>query len=185
MSLDNTDERLFEWIKEDDESAFEILFKKYFGRLCDYARTFVKSTEAAEEIVQEMFIRLWENRSTIQIDASVKSYLFRSVHNSAINQIKRHMAESQRMEEYFEFIRNHFDQTKLEQLISSDYESQFRRSLETLPQQCREVFLLSREQGMNYSQIAESLHLSVNSVKTQMKRALKKLREALGHDFGK
>jgi RNA polymerase sigma-70 factor (ECF subfamily) len=180
------EEYLFNQIKNGEEDAFEILFKLYYTELCNYAVTLVKEPDAAEEIVQESFIRIWEKRKIINIEVSLKAYLYKTVHNHSINFLKKDQILKRQnqddAEEFFSYqqiINQNFDPNFLDRLFSEELGEIIEQTLKKFPEQSRAVFLLSREEKLSYQEIAERLNISINSVKTQMKRALKKLRDAV------
>lgn len=181
---DKIDHELFRLVKNSDEEFLGVLFRLYYSRLCSYAATFVKVPDLAEEIVQETFIKFWENREAIQIDYSFKSYIFRSVHNNCINYLKKSEVmrrQSELMTEEMIYHNNlalrNFSPEIIDKLISEELEAKLNIALNDLPPQARRIFILSRFEQLSYSEIADSLKISVNTVKTQMKRTLSKLRE--------
>lgn len=169
--------QLVEQFKKGNKQSFEILFRSYYAPLCLFATKYVSNNDDCEEIVQELFFKLWENRKTLQITSSVKGYLFSSIKNQCFNYLKhqkiknKHQAETIR--EYENSLDSDFDfpETGLLQKISE--------SIEALPPRRREIFKLSREQGLKYQEIADQLGLSVKTVETHLGLALKSLRETL------
>ncbi len=192
MSIEKKlEETLFKLVKRGDESAFEMLFKLYYSDLCSYAVTFVKIPEIAEEIVQETFINIWQKRNSIDIDVSWKAYVYRAIHNRCLNHLKRsRVLKKLDQETHDDIIYHHqiviknLDPDILDRLISEELATTIRNELEKLPVQCRKIFLLSRQEQLTYPEIAEKLNLSLNTVKTQMKRALNKLHEAIDKHLG-
>jgi RNA polymerase sigma-70 factor, ECF subfamily len=181
---ENPDHELFRFAKNSDEEFLKEIFRLYYSRLCNYAVTFVKSHDLAEEIVQETFIKFWEYRAAIQIDYSFKSYIFRSVHNNCINYLKKSEVlrrQSERMAEeiiyHNELAMRNFSPEIIDDLISEELEAKLNSVLDNLPPQARRIFMLSRFEQLKYNEIADSMKISVNTVKTQMKRTLSKLRE--------
>lgn len=177
---------LIKGIQKGEEGAFEALFKLFYSKLCNYAVILVKDSNIAEEIVQETFIRIWEMHREINIERSLNSYLYRSVYNNCINFIKKSRSFRKLNEKARNAILYHHQLAVLnlnpdlpDQLLSEEYKNKFEQALKELPEQCRLIFLMSREEGLSYLEIAGKLNISVNTVKTQMKRALKKLREIL------
>lgn len=171
---------LFEKTRVGDEKAFEALFRHYYPHLCLYANQVLKNASAAEEIVQKLFVRLWEKREETQIDTSVKNYLFRAVKNHCLNYIKHNQIKNQysqkilaesRVEDAGEDIET---QTELFQKIEE--------SIAELPEKRQEIFRLSRQEGLKYREIADKLNISIKTVETQMGLAIKTLREKLS-DF--
>ena len=168
---------IFERFKEGDECAF----KSYYNFLFNYAGQILKNADMAEEAVENAFINLWENRSTLIIDTSIKSYLFKSVYHNCLNQIK-HLKVKERYLLYFKhhIAANRGDADEytdypLSRLIEKEMDLALEQALNKLPSQCREVFLLSRHDNLKNEEIAEKLGISVNTVRTQISRALSKL----------
>ncbi|MBW6535581.1 MAG: RNA polymerase sigma-70 factor [Mariniphaga sp.] len=174
------DHILFDKIKSGDEKAFEVLFRRYYPHLCLYATQILKNPSAAEEIVQELFVHIWERRTETEIETSLKNYLFRAVKNHCLNYIKHNQIKR----EYSQKIlaeNEHFS-------TEYDFESQtelFRKieeSISALPEKRQEIFRLSRQKGLKYREIAERMNISIKTVETQMGLAIKTLREKL-RDF--
>jgi RNA polymerase sigma-70 factor (ECF subfamily) len=166
-----------------DKRLLELLFKLYYPRLCAYATTFIKVPDLAEEIVQETFIKLWENRASIKVDVSFKAYIFKSVHNNCINYLKRSNGIKLQSKQMVDDLLYHNDLTLqnfssdiIDNLVSEELESRLKNALNELPAQCRNIFIMNRFDQLTYSEIAKELDISINTVKTQMKRAIKKLR---------
>jgi len=175
---------LLKLIKNNDDRFFELFFKLYYSRLCAYASTLIKVPDLAEEIVQETFIKLWENRASIKIETSVKAYIFRCVHNNSINYIKRNDVIERLSKQMSDEINYHnevallnFKSEIIENLVSEELEYKLGSALNDLPSQCRKIFIMNRFDQLSYSEIATNMNLSINTVKTQMKRALRKLHE--------
>lgn len=181
-----TDIELFVKIKSGNQDAFEFIFLRYYEDLCLYAKSITGSKEVSEEIVQDVFVRIWESRESIEISNSVRSYLYRSVHNQCVNELERWKIKNK-------FVKNTVENVYYNSLLpspfSNDYpianlivkelEEKINESIKSLPAQCREIFLLIREKELSYQQVADKLNVSVNTVKTQMQRAIAKLREML------
>jgi len=185
-----TEKILFIRAREGDEDSYEILFNHYYPRLCTYAAAFVKYPDVAEEIVQETFIRIWEKRTMISIRTTFKAYLYRSVHNNCINYLKGKKYLSEKDEAFrkevlkqTELQTRNLDTGIIDKIVSEEFETEFRKALRSLPAQCLEVFMMCRDEKLSYSETAEKMGLSVNTVKTQMKRALLKLKDALEKNF--
>lgn len=177
---------LTERIKQGDQNAFELLFRQYHVPLCNYALVFVKHLDVAHEIVQETFIRIWEARYGLDSGLSLKSYLYRSVHNNCINYFKKARVYNRLSEEYqaeiqqrFEILEHDMDDSQFDNMVTEELEQTIQKSIDQLPDHCREIFILSRFHSLSYQQIAEKLSVSVNTVKTQISRALEKIRKNL------
>lgn len=156
-----------------DDKVFEQAFRQYFPALSAYAHRYVPDLEAAEEVVQEVFTHLWEKRDQLSISSSLKSYLFRSVHNRCLNQLRNakvrtlhHQAhEDQRAESTF-----------YDPAIEADVKSRVYEAIGRLPTQRGKIFRMSRFDAMSYKEIAAELGLSPKTVEAQMGKALKQLR---------
>jgi RNA polymerase sigma-70 factor, ECF subfamily len=179
------EEGVINGLKEGNKKLFSLLFKTYYSPLCAYAATIIKDHKVAEEIVQESFIKIWENREQITIEISLKSYLYKCIHNHCLNTIKHINANQKRTDVlikeltyHAEIVNQNFNESQLEQIVCNEMEVFFEKAIDALPDQCKEIFCLSRYDQHTYDEIAEKLSISVNTVKTQMSRALEKLREA-------
>ncbi len=168
---------LAERIRNDDVKAFRELFETYYGLLCHYASRILNDDGLAEEEVQEFFVRFWEKRRMISVESSLRSYLYRSVHNQCINRLRREKAALLRTGGYRET--KELEEPQEESFISPELLLELERSIESLPEKRRAVFRLSREEGLTYKEIAEKLAISVKTVEAQMGLALKYLRERI------
>ena len=185
-----TEKILFTRAKEGDEDSFEILFTYYYPRLCTYASVFVKYPDVAEEIVQETFIRIWEKRTMISIRTTFEAYLYRSVHNNCINYLKVKKYLSDKDETFRDEVLKqselnikNLDAGIIDKMVSEEFDTEYRKALKSLPEQCLKIFIMCRDEKLSYSETAEKMGISVNTVKTQMKRALSKLRDVLEKNF--
>ena len=164
-------------IRLGDVEAFSRLFRQWYEPLCNYAGRFVHDLDAAENIVQDVFVRFWDNRNSLTIHTSVRSYLFTSVRNSCLNEIK-HERFSLSLNGESEHPTPSSNQPD-GQLESEELAEAIEAAMRRLPQKCREVFSLAKFDGLSYQEIAEVQNISVNTVKTQLKRALKSLSKSL------
>lgn len=176
---------IFRKITDDDVHAYELLFKEYYKFLCSYAYGLTKEKHTAEEIVEDFFVELWNNRKKIRISTSVRSYFIGSVHNRCLNYLQRDKQRYRSAGDIEAFAGNedvageHLVIPGIPSLLSNELEHALSKAIDMLPQSCREIFVLSRFHDMNYEEVAEKLDISVNTVKTQIKIALRKLREIL------
>ena len=166
--------------------AFEVMFKTYYRALCFQAEGIVGEKEAAEEIVSDFFLKLWEDREIIQITVSLQAYLHKGVYNSCLKYLE-HIKVLRKYHEHARYVtenRDLFDtyddDNPLSMLISQETTAEIERAIDALPAQCKEVFQLTRMDGLSYQEAADNLGISVNTVRTQITRAMSKLREALG-----
>ncbi len=165
-----TDLQLFENIRKDDVRSFENLFENYFPRLCAFACQIVNGSQIAEEIVSGVFTTIWLRRKEINIEKSVKSYLYRSVRNHAINYLK---SEKKRFTEIDDEVLNTGTGSGQpdSDLAFRELESEIEALISSMPKQRQLVFRLSRLQGLKYAEIAEKLDISVNTVQNHMVEA--------------
>jgi RNA polymerase sigma-70 factor (ECF subfamily) len=157
---------------------FETLFKSHYSALCSYANQFLKDVDAVEEVVQEVMFKVWTHRESLAIDTSMKSYLFRAVRNGCLNVLK-HMKVREEYKAWQEHQGDESHLSKEDEMIASELEQKIRGAIDRLPMERRKVFILSRYDGLTYSQIAKKLGISVKTVENQMGKALKSLREEL------
>lgn len=165
-------------MKSLDKAAFEELFRSYFTPLCSFAQKYVNDLDEAKDIVHNVFINLWNKRDEVDMETSLKSYLFQGVYNRSLNFIRDHKKLVQFDAPQSESALNQYVESK-DHLESREAESRINRALDDLPEKCREIFLMNRFDGLKYREIAEKLNISIKTVETQMSRALKTLRERL------
>jgi RNA polymerase sigma-70 factor (ECF subfamily) len=160
------------------QKEFEQIFHSLYGELCSYANMFLKDLEAGEEIVQELFVKLWENRESVDIKSSVRSYLLRAVRNSCLNFLK-HQKVEESYKQYNEEIRNESSFALDEEYVGSELELKIREVIDQLPPERKKIFLMSRFEGLKYREIADKSGISIKTVENQMGKAIKFLREEL------
>lgn len=172
------DRLLVSRLKEGNEKAFRKLYDKYSGGIYGFALKLVKSTDFAEEITQEVFLKVWNGRESLDIARNFKSYIYTIAKNLALNILNKAAYDID--------FRNQLLYTKDtavtstgDYILLNEYEVVKNKAIASLSEGRRTVFLMSREQGLSYEEIANELGVSVNTVKTQMKAALKHLREYL------
>lgn len=174
---DVADKKLFAAVMQGDRSAFEELFQEYYISLCQYAGHLLEDQTQAEDIVQDLFVYLWNNQENTKIQGTIKSYLFTSVKHRALNVLKHRAVERNHSTLLVEF---------LEDISSADYSDQemqqvdkIKQILETLPAQCKLVFTMSCLEGKRYKEIADELGISVNTVKAHIVKAYRIIREGM------
>lgn len=158
--------------------AFEELFRRHYEELFFYTCRYLWRREDAEEVVQDVFVHLWEKRREIQISSSVKAYLYAAVRNRAINHLKSRWAREVPLP--LEAAAQLADKTAEQESGQQPLMSLLQQGIASLPEQCRIIFQLSRQAGLTYDEIAEELGISKETVKSQVKIALRKLRDFLG-----
>lgn len=163
-------------IKLGDEQAFELLFRKYYIRLCSFTNKFIHDPEEAEDIVEEVFIKIWENRKEINPEESLISYMFKIAQNKSLNILRKKKAESKYIEIFKLIYIDNKDFSGFETFLSKELEKNIEIAINKIPPKCKRVFELSRSEGLKYSQIAEELNISIKTVEVHMSKALNILR---------
>jgi RNA polymerase sigma-70 factor (ECF subfamily) len=172
---------LVESIKKGDQKSFEFLFKSYYSNLCKHARSIVQNEETAEDLVMDVFVKLWEAESKLVISSSLSGYLHQSVHNHCLNYLTRkHKRFSELNSETIELLNalvppdasfDPFESVNMEELII-----RIEQSIDHLPEEARKIFIMSRKEELSHKEIAVQLGLSENTVKVQIYRSLIKMR---------
>lgn len=168
-----------------NEEALEYLYHRYFRRLKGYAYRFVEDEDVAQDVVQECYIKLWEKSEEL-IGISIRSLLFTMVRNRSINFLKK----QQRIEKLFSEYIAQLDEDNLYYAdfnvygkeIYSELEQELRKVIDTLPERCKEIFLLSRKEGLKNREIAEKLEISTTAVEKHISRAFKQIEEYLKYN---
>ena len=167
-------------IKSGDKTAFRVLFDEYYFSLCLYANSIINDMNLSQDIVSDCFVKLWERRGTIQIESSVNYYLSTSVKNSIYSYLR---SPESRKVDFEEVISNFEHATNEEYNIEKDQTIlQVQKLIEKLPEQRKRILELAAFKGKTYPEIAAILNISVNTVKTQMARSYRFLREELGKE---
>ncbi|RXQ96720.1 RNA polymerase sigma-70 factor [Ancylomarina salipaludis] len=174
-TMNDQDKILMLGLSNRDKRAYAILFETYHAPLFRFAETYVCCPGLAEDIVQEVFIKLWENSSR-RISKSIRSYLFLMVRNACIDYLRSVQVEDKKMQKLFE-AQIVSDSVDLD--IDDHISQKIKEAINELPEQCREVYQMSVFDGLKYSEISEELNISVSSVKVQVYRAKNSLREKL------
>lgn len=169
---------LLEKLKNDDQSAFTVIFTKYYQDLVQFSYSFTRNSDYSEEIVQEVFLKLWENRNSLVIHSSLKSFLLKTVQNRSIDSL-RHLGITSK---YAAAILDHplLSENDTENyILHSELEAKFNQAMDKIPAQYAEAFRMSRIELLNYQEIAQKLGVSVRTVEVRISRALGLLKEEL------
>ncbi len=174
---------LWQKVKKGNIRAFEILYKSYFPSLCLYSYGLIPDEGLVKEIVNDVFLRIWDKRREIDIQHGIKPYLFRCVHNACLDhlRLKKNTRQNQ-MIDISDDIRELADPDEeyiFQQISLKTLEKDVTICIDQLPARCKEIFVLSRYELLSYNEISEKLNISVNTVKTQISRALDSLRVSL------
>ena len=158
-----------------NDVAFEQLFKAHYKALHAYANMLLKDVDIAEEVVQSMFLKLWEKRNLLDVQTSVKAYLYKCVYNDSLNLLKHEQVKS-KYQDFTVHTMNTYHEAASNRVELSELQKELRLAMEGLPEQCRIIFQMSRFEELKYKEIAERLGISVKTVENQMGKALKILR---------
>ncbi|OFX57983.1 MAG: hypothetical protein A2066_08620 [Bacteroidetes bacterium GWB2_41_8] len=171
-------QQLVQLLQKGNVAAFDSLFEEYSQKLYGFALKYFKNESDAEELVQEVFVKVWENRRTLKSEYSFKSYLF----TIALNQIRKHFNKKATSLRYFESFQNDPEMVDHPALQNDNYESVFQeinKLIEQMPPRRREIFMKSKLEGKNSKEIATELNISAGTVDNQVSEALKFIRSSL------
>jgi RNA polymerase sigma-70 factor, ECF subfamily len=180
--MEQADQRLISDVLNGDLAAYEVLYKKYYVYLCFVAEHITRSHADAEEIVSNVFVSLWNLREKSEKILSVKAYLIKAVHNASLNfieQNEKRLKSTQSLSSSEMRVLAWDSDYPLSRLYEKELQDILSNCINELPEACREIFLLNRDKDMKYSEIANKLGISVNTVKSQVKIALSRLRYAV------
>lgn len=165
-------------IQKGDVKEFEKLFREYYTPLCNFAFKFTKDIDDAEEIVQELFYNYWKNKENITISVSIKSYLYQATRNRCLKLIEHNKVKGK----YSDHVLNQgmeADLSTQSKIEDEELAEIIEETLNNLPQRCREIFELSRFEGLKYTEIAQKLSISIKTVEANMGKALRLIRLSL------
>jgi RNA polymerase sigma-70 factor (ECF subfamily) len=177
------DRAVLDRIRAGDASAFEQVVKTYYPGLAASAYRIVRSRAMAEDVVQDVLLRMWERRAALDVHGTFIQYLFGAVRLRAAELVRRDVtasawtARATGEQESDPPLALNLGETTL---AADELRVAFERAVDALPPRCRQIFLLNREQQLSYSEIARTLGLSINTVQTQMRRALVTVQRVLG-----
>lgn len=165
-------------IREGDRLAFRHLFETYFTPLCRFMHLYISEKAVVEELALDLFMHIWENRQTLQIQVSLKSYLFQAARNRCLNELrkqKKTVSLDEISDEIIDAGVYSLEETELQNLIQE--------AVLALPDKCREVFDLSRNESLSNREIADRMNISVKTVEAQITKALKRIKSFLGEAY--
>lgn len=180
-SVPPSDAELVRRIRTGDERALEAVFRQHYAGMASFVQRYVRSADLAEELVQDVFLKLWSKREHLADIETLRTYLFRAARNTALNYLRRVKLERRWREEQAAADDPPTAYAADEETSEQEVAAAVQAAIDRLPPRCREIFLLSRDGGLTYAEIARSLEISVKTVETQMGRALKSLRTSLSH----
>lgn len=166
-----------ELLKKGDQKSFKIIFNTYYKVLFEFVQNLTKDSFKTEDIVQETFIRLWKNKEKIDNRASVKNYLYKTAYNNFIDKYRKDQRTKVLKQEWYFNKVVELSEESIE--IQEKKKEKLRTVIDTLPPKCKQVFVLSKFEGLKYKEISEQLNISIKTVENQMSIALSKLRTEL------
>lgn len=170
-------EKFIKHLKKGNTIAYTHLVELYYEKLCDYATNLARDNFRSEDIVQNVIVRMWQQREKLNSNISIKNYLYKSVYNEFVDQYRKDTAVTALEKKYIEGLDSVFevqDEDKTKRLINL-----VARGIEQLPPKCKETFLLNKKEGLTYVEIAEFQNVSVNTIEKQMGKAFFILRKKL------
>ncbi|MCE5347347.1 MAG: RNA polymerase sigma-70 factor [Bacteroidales bacterium] len=180
-----TDNEFITKLNNGDLTAFRQLYSEYYIPLCVYADHFTKRKEIAEEIVQDVFLNIWEQKGQLRIITSLKAYLFTSIRNQCLNHLKHLQVVMEYNDYYTQLLKDAQDYYIISQesgdsiMIANELEQSLKEAIDLLPDGCRKIFIMSRFDGLRHKDIADKLGITLNTVDKQISIALGKLKESL------
>jgi RNA polymerase sigma-70 factor, ECF subfamily len=185
--MDQIEQEILKGIQSGDQKSFGYLIQLYFNQITLYAQSIVQNNELAKEIVQDVFLKIWDMRNTLEIKSSLKAYIYQITHNLCIDYLRKDILANKKLSVVsYDDLEMRLSVFELEdrdsffdKLFSAQMEDAINNAIEELPQQCREVFMLSRYEHLSYPQISRRLNISLSTTKTQMVRAMHKLKDSL------
>lgn len=167
-------------LQKGDERSFKKLFDLYYKPICIYLLQYTRDLHDAEDIVQGVFVELWEKRKKIKITQSLKSYLYKASYNSFIDKTRR----DKRNDAFLDTLKYKSMQMTSEEDRESYQEriTKIQELVQLLPERCKEILILSKRNGLKYSEIADELNISIKTVEAQMRLAFQKIREGFKDD---
>ncbi|HVW59616.1 MAG TPA: RNA polymerase sigma-70 factor [Puia sp.] len=178
VSMEFTDTAIIQLLKDRDETGFEHVFKHYFKNLHRYALTIIQDHDQAEDIVQNVFYKLWDKIEALHFPDSLAAYLYRAVYNESLNHLKHKKVRRTYQTHITHSMKDQTDGAQ-RKVMFRELERRLQTAINELPEQCRTIFQMSRFEELRYLDIAEKLGISVKTVENQMGKALKQLRVKL------
>ena len=176
--MESEERYIIEGLRSGRESAYRQLFEQYYQRLVVFANRYLEDLESARDVVQDLFVDLYDSRQSISIETSLKSYLYSAVKNRCLNQVKHEQVK----EKHRNMSRSEVNapDPNLEEIMDAvELKARVYEIVSKLPEKCRQIYIMSRVDGKRNREIADELNLSVRTVETQISKALKFLKNSL------
>ena len=174
--MNDQDKYIIPHIQKRDKEVFRYLYECYFTKMMLFAESYLYDEEEAKDLVQDLFYYIWDHAATLQVNGSLKSYLFVALRNRCLNVLRDRKIRDLHHDKLFEA--QFFSGTE-DVVIDEEVQVRLRAALDSLPERCREIFLLKVVEGKRNKEIAEQLNLAEATVKTQVQRAYKVLRDRM------
>jgi len=182
LEIKHIDKNLVRKLKAGDQASYRVIFDVYSEKLFHFAYSYLKDADDSEEIVQEVFLRLWEIRSEIDEEKSLKSFLYKMTVNKVLNHLKHKIVR----QKYESYLTNHapfLSETPEEQMCWQELNEKIKELVILLPEQKRKVFIMSKLKGFSNAEISAALGLSIRTVENQLYRATKFIKERIDGDY--
>ena len=166
---------IFIGLKRRDEAALSVLFDTYYEKMYLFAEKYIYDSDKAHDIVQDVFLKIWENAERLELTSSIQHYLFASVRNGCLNYLKSLQIEDRNNRKYAEA---YIESQNVDMVDDEELLARVRQVLDELPEKCREVCLLRFVEGYKYAEIAARLDMNENTVKAQLHRGMERLKQA-------
>jgi RNA polymerase sigma-70 factor (family 1) len=174
--MNSDEEKIWRSIQRKDGQAFENYYKEYYKYFFLAAFNYFRDAGRAQEIVNDVFVKLWETAETIEIESSLKSYLYRAVINRSLNELDKNKRQQQHQKELSRLPEGTFE---LKEMEENELRMRLYRAIDQLPEQCQKVFRMSRFEELKQKEIADRLDISIKTVKNHITHALKQLNKVL------
>lgn len=171
------DKELVALLHENDDSAIEKIFKQYYSYICSAVYKIIPDPVTTEDLAQDVFYELWRKRERIEINSSLKAYLKRAAINKALNYIRSKKMKFDSDDD--DTVINIAERSSEGELEAMELQDIINAAIDTLPEKCRIVFMMSRFEEMSYKEIAAALEISIKTVENQISKALKILKKAV------
>jgi len=172
----HTDQELFCMVAQSDEAAFSEIFRRYDKRIYPFVLKMIKTDAVAEELTQEIFIKLWFNRQKLNDVSNPSSYLFTIAVNHTLDHIRKKLNERKMLDNLSDILKNDSSNNAEESMLFRDCEALVQQAVIGLPAQQKKIYTLSRQHGLNNEEIARQLNLSPNTVRNHLSEALRSIR---------
>ncbi len=176
MKNTTSNTELVKLLKKGDMAAFDAIYNKYCHKLHGFVLRYLKQEEDAEGIVQEVFIKIWESRHKIDIYSSFEAFLFTIAYNTSISLLRKRVSETKSREYLKSFQQANAPENAIDELQFKELNNKVQSLLKKLTPRQREIYLLSREEGLTHKEIAKNLDISINTVKNHLVSTLKFLK---------